>query len=427
MTNVVYRKCSGIRLLLPLVLMLFLYCMIDLVEALSPFAGYGNLTGYYQVSIAYVSFGVPLLLSLSLLRYEIYFREDFLACISRIGSLALFFSFVGLCFLAFDRIFIQGVDYSAGVSAARESWREMAASRGGVSSIFSVSGNLMYPLVFIGALIFLVFYDFVYRADLKLVYCFVIIFSFSLLIGGRTSILVFLALILSGCVVRCVLGFSLLPRQLVRWSLFLLFTSFSFSSLIFYWRMAGSSVSFESYALNLALRHNAYVVDHVRGASIFEALIYSLVVYFVHVKWTFQAVLSDVELHGISFFNQIFWIISSRGGIDFGVEFDWTYSGRWISLPGSVWHDYGILGVFIASLVNYSILSFFMLGFIYFKRMSVGFKVSLILLSGVFFAFFVVAPFSSMFEIVEFIYFSFGAILISVWCISKEGLRRLLN
>lgn len=59
-------------------------------------------------------------------------------------KLALILSLVGTLALIYDKIIVQGIDYSAGLAYAREQWRRAGELRGeGVSSIGSILGYLI--------------------------------------------------------------------------------------------------------------------------------------------------------------------------------------------------------------------------------------------------------------------------------------------
>lgn len=423
------RRCSGIRLLLPMVMMLSVYALIEIVEGLSPFAGFGDLRGYYAISAVYAFFGCFLVLPFAFVHYEARITSQLLIRARQYADVCICVAGLGLLFLAFDRMFIQGVDYSGGISAARENWREIATSRGGVSSPFSVFGNLMYPTVFVSLLLSIVFYDFLRGSMLRIIGGAIIVFGFSLLIGGRTSILVFLCVILGGLNVRVLLGQRFFPRKFFKYCLIMFSACVFFAGLIFFWRMSGSNVGFDSYALSLVARHNGYVRAGVElgDVSMLDALIYSLAVYFVHVKWIFQAVLSDSYLHGHAFLNQVFWILSTRGGLDFGIDYNWTYSGRWISLAGAVWHDYGVFGASFISLALYSISALIICGCIFLRKLSVDTSISVIVMAGAFFAFFIVSPFASLLEVVEYIYFSFGVVVLVLFGVFRDLMMRVLK
>ena len=74
---------------------------------------------------------------------------------SAIVVIALGLSLLGTLALAFDKIVVQGIDYSAGLAYAREQWREAGAARGDeVSSAASVVGYLLGSCYIVAVVLF---------------------------------------------------------------------------------------------------------------------------------------------------------------------------------------------------------------------------------------------------------------------------------
>lgn len=404
------RYISGLRFLFPLFVALVIFLFIEVIEFFSPFGGYGSYVDYYLMMFLYFFGGVVVLLPLSLLRYEISLSSKALLWSGQMANLFCFMALLGVFMVIYDRVFIQGVDYSQGVSAAREDWRAVSTARTGVSSPLSVLGNILYPLVFISVIINFVFYETIGRSFLRLVFCFLIVICFSLVIGGRTSVLILMCVALGACVLRFQLGKSFLPAKFLGVASLALISCLAFSGLIFYWRMAGSTVDFSQYASSLVERHGGYIKvgESVGDSTVFEALLYSVVVYVVHVKWVFQSILTDnAVLQGNAFLNQVFWILSSRGGFDlsiFSYDLDWTHSGKWISLPGATWHDFGSVGVLLISMFLFSLMFAMGSALLFFSRFGGRFQVLFLVIYSAFLTVFVMSPFVFLLDVVEFVY-----------------------
>ena len=74
---------------------------------------------------------------------------------SAIVPIALSLSLLGTLALAFDKIVVQGIDYSAGLAYAREQWREAGAAHGDeVSSAASVVGYLLGSCYIVAVVLF---------------------------------------------------------------------------------------------------------------------------------------------------------------------------------------------------------------------------------------------------------------------------------
>lgn len=422
-------RLSGGRLLFPCVLMFFVFAFVELVEYFSPFAGYGDAGNYYLMMAIYLLSGLPLMLPFLLIRYDFEFSDRHVQFASRYGWIFLALGFVGISSILFDRILIQGVDYSQGISAARENWRELSTSRSGVSSPFSVLGSIFYPNVFSSIILTLVFYERLTSRLFRLLAGLVVVILFSLIIGGRTSILVLAAVVVAALVMRRVIGLTVAPRGFIKYGLLGLFVCVSFAGLIFYWRMVNSPVDFSSYAASLVGRHGGYVKPgrELVDVDIFDALMYSIVVYVVHVKWVFQSILADqFNLFGNAFLNQIMWILSTRGGVDLtviGYDYNWTHSGNWISLAGALWHDFRGIGVLLGSFCVYSLFSLIFIVLIKSRRLGDRLKVWWVLAGVVLIAVFIFSPFVFLLDVVEFTYLILGLCLMLVFLF----VRRLMT
>lgn len=414
-------RLSGARLVFPCLLMFVVFFTVDLVEYLSPFAGYGDSDNYYLMMAVYLLAGLPLVIPFLFIRYDFVFSDRHVYFGRRYGMVFLILAFIGVCSILFDRIFIQGVDYSEGVSAARENWRELSTARQGVSSPFSVIGSVFYPSVFSSIILTLVFYERLSMRFFRLLAALAIVVIFSLIIGGRTSILVLVAVTISSLAMRSVIGLPVIPLGFVKYGFLGLLLCVSFAGLVFYWRMVNSAVDFSSYAASLVGRHGGYIKpgSDFSSADMFDALMYSIVVYLVHVKWVFQSILADEHfLYGNAFFNQLMWTLSTRGGLDLsivGYDYNWTHSGNWISLPGALWHDFKGLGVFWGSLVVYGLFFLMFLLVVQANLLGDRLKVWFVLSSTVLISVFIVSPFVFIFDVVEFNYLVLGLLLMLVF------------
>lgn len=421
-------RLSGGRLIFPCLLMFVVFFAVDLVEQVSPFAGYGDSGKYYVMMAIYLLSGLPLVVPFLLIRYDFVISDRHVYFASYYGKIFLILAALGVGGILFDRVIIQGVDYSGGISAARENWRELSTSRQGVSSPFSVLGNIFYPNVFCSIILTLVFYERLSMRLFRLLAGLVVVVVFSLIIGGRTSILVLAAVTLSSLAMRRMIGLPMTPRGFLKYGALGFLLCVSFAGLIFYWRMVNSAVDFSSYASSLVGRHGGYVKPDsvLADANIFDALMYSIVVYFVHVKWVFQSILSDEHLlYGNAFFNQVMWILSTRGGVDLsliGYDYNWTHSGNWISLPGALWHDFRALGVLLGSLAVYGIFSLMFLMIVKSSVLGDRLKVWFILASAVLISVLVISPFVFILDVVEFTYLVLGLFLMLVFLF----IRRLM-
>ena len=400
---------SGIRFILPVLFSVGIFLLIDIIELISPFYA-GDSWAYYQLMLVYFFSGFFLVTPFFTTQYKKFDFNFSALSASRVIKYTSILSFVGVLFVILDRIYIQGVDYSHGISNAREEWRNGAVSRGGVSSIFSVLGNLLYPLIYASYILIIIFYEDIKNSFKELIFVIFVVVIFSLIIGGRTEVLVLTGLFISTTVIRVLLGKKFMPRRLSGRIFILLGGLLFFVGFVFYLRMGNSNVSMDFYISSLLSRHEGRLAVGARIDSLtpIEAVMDAVVIYIVHVKWIFQDILNNSQnLFGNSSLNQFFSILSSRAGVDlsyFGYDEIWTHHGRWISFPGSVWHDFGWVGVIIISNVMYLIFAIFNFTLVKIKYLKKNLQLVFLIWYAIFIAIFIMSAFASLLSVVSFIY-----------------------
>lgn len=396
---------------------LSVFTFIEAVEILSPsFITLEKKLIYYYLNFFYF---------LSILAPTLYFnkkkaKKANLAMLSLRANttIKIFLSLavLGLLMIIFDRIFIQGVSYSEGIANARKLWQETSSNRNGVSSLFSVLGNILYPLTFMALSYSIIFYENIKESKRTIFYSICIIVIFSLVIGGRTELLSLSFLMMSSFVVRKTIGLPIFPR---KFKLVFLYTAFSllfFSTLIFYFRIDASGTSPHDYLYYLVIRHMGEPNGLKENLTTIEASLYSLTVYISHVKWIFVDITLNPEHNfGNSFFNQTAALIQSRGGIDLtaiNYHIEWTHHGRWIPFIGSVYHDFGFLGVILFCTINSIVIFLSLYTLLKLRKFKENMQIYIIGLLVIVITFITSSPFSNIFTVVSFNYLFFTTIVI---------------
>ena len=126
---------------------------------------------------------------------------------------------IGVSSLIYDRVAVQGIGFSSGLAQARAAWATSGMERlGGVSSVFSAVGNILWALAYVVlALVVLVWERLrVFERVVLLILAGGMIIATSALNGGRTPILLGLGIFISVCLVRSSVGLALFPPLLVK-------------------------------------------------------------------------------------------------------------------------------------------------------------------------------------------------------------------
>lgn len=392
-----------------------IFLLVESADYLVPYraAGYSedSLINYYAVFFFVFS---GLLISCFFV-YSVKISFPSLATVEKLTGYIFYMSVLALMLVSYDRLFIQHVDYSAGVAQAREMWRAMADQRSGVSSIFNVLGNLLFPFVYFGIAFCIVFFELSVKLRRYFYFSALLVLIFSALTGGRELVLVLFGVFLSSLAVRAAIGFPVLSKRMKR-DLFVVFSVAAFFSVyIGFLRSQSYDFGMEEYARSLATRLGASGERFDSSNSYTPEIILPVLIYLAHVKWIFIGVLENGGGEGLSTFRQLFkmlyeYIPALFGWADYQAP---NYSPNWISLVGSVYYDLGWVGVFLYSIfLMFSPLLFFLVFRVReFNKSLFSFSFYIFFCSVIVFS-----PFAFLFEVVQFIYlvlFVFIALFLS--------------
>ncbi|WP_346060525.1 O-antigen polymerase [Halomonas salifodinae] len=274
---------------------------------------------------------------------------------------SLILSVIGTASLIYDKIIIQNIDYSQGIAVAREMWRKEGGQReGGVSSIFSALGYLLSSSYYVSAVLLIVngkrlMASFIYKVSFLI---FFLLMVNSVLAGGRSNLLLIMVFVFGA--VSAVPGWSyktMFASKALRGSIFVLLVISSFYLLyVFSERAEATGIDATSYVKNflpyLGLKLNPWFSDKLNSgllSSLFS-LIALAISYITHSFSTVSAILDHgpgdkviIFLHPVNIVYKL-GLISRPDGL-------WFLSGRFPSLPGALYYQFGVLGFVVFSLL----------------------------------------------------------------------------
>lgn len=270
-------------------------------------------------------------------------------------------SLMGLTLLLYDKVIIQGIDYSAGFAVAREHWRELGESRDGrVSSIFSVFGYLLSGAFFLSLGLTLSRRSLL--SDGKRLSFFMAAFLMlmlnSVITGGRSSILLAIAFVAFGCFNVRISG-NLWKNKTIK-NIFLIISLFLvfYILYIFNSRASAGGVDVLEYSIDfleyLGMRPVHWFEEYVNSSSVgwLMALVNLAISYLTHSLVTTAAIISDNGSSGGDAIFSYLYLIGAKFGL---LEYsnDWFLAGRFPSMPGALYMQFGVVGMlFVAFLVG---------------------------------------------------------------------------
>lgn len=276
-------------------------------------------------------------------------------------KLAMGASLVGFIFLMYDKIFIQGIDYSDGVAIAREQWRQLGEDRAGqASSVFSVLGYLFGSSYYVAVVLAITQVKILSAAQRVsiLLFCFLMVMANSVITGGRSSVLLLGVFIIGSMASRRELNMRMLLRgRMLRWILLLAAgLAAGYTIFVFYQRADAGELNGTEYVLDFLpflglelAEWFKYLLDDGMLSSL-SAMLVLVASYLTHSFATTAAIMDGpTEDKTIIFVHAV--NLLSKLGLANQPSDEWFLSGRFPSFPGALWHQFGVIGFVMGSLL----------------------------------------------------------------------------
>lgn len=270
-------------------------------------------------------------------------------------------SFLGLISLSIDKIYIQGIDYTGGIAAAKYQLIEQGEERESASSIFSVLGYLLIGGCFWSFGLLLFNFEKLssrYRM-VMLVLNILTVFASSFLTGGRTSIIILIVFYLSIKVLR----YSVQkPKTIFKGSGKLISISFSVLVIGFVVYVFGSRATtnnIESFLYSetaifwMQGKPTNFFYTFKDIESIWVDIFYLsliMIVYLVHPIWVLENQFYSPVKFGDATFVGLKNILSKIGLTTKPIP--WEYAGKFLSWPGGLLHDYGLFVMIVVAILH---------------------------------------------------------------------------
>lgn len=275
-------------------------------------------------------------------------------------QLSLIFSSVGTLCIIYDKIAIQGIDYSQGVAVAREAWRKEGIEReGGISSVFSMLGYLLSSGYYVAAVLLVAFGESLKRSFLYkgIFLVFILLMANSVLAGGRSNVL--LVTVFVAGAITAVSGWSyrsIFPSKGLRSSVFVLVLfSFFYVLYVFSERAEATGIDVSAYVKHflpyLGLRLAPWFSEASGNGVLFDIinLLVLALSYITHSLATAAGIIENgpgdkviVFLHPLNILNKL--------GIVARPDSSWFLSGRFPSLPAALFYQFGLFGFIVVSI-----------------------------------------------------------------------------
>lgn len=263
-------------------------------------------------------------------------------------------SFLSIIFFLYDRIFIQGIDFSQGLAYARESWAKIGSQRVGVSSFWSVFANI-FVLSYFPVFILIGLQAEKYR---KKKLSFIVFFSYGISLlhasinGGRTPLIFFLISLISVVLCRFLIGrswtFGVGKFKFILGVFFIFISSFLYANSIFISRANSNNVDTSSYVETFLPYLGGELTTHKleessgeNGESLYGQL-HSVILtgaYFTHGLWKTNSLLPYKSscYESLRSFSSLF----ERAGLVKSKQC--LLDGFMSPLPTVIWFDFGFL------------------------------------------------------------------------------------
>lgn len=270
--------------------------------------------------------------------------------VCRVVFLCTLGSTIGIILLAYDRIFVKGIDYTAGARRARYEWLALGTS----TTIYGFLGNILIPFSYVA--LFFVYYYFEFLPRSKRIFgmaCGVgVPFIHAFLNGGRMNLLVCFLFIVGTGILRILSGKSLIPNINKMYMLIAIVILMAYIISIFSQsRSFGNDLSVSAFT-NIQVESLGGVMNRQYDNVLLNYMI-QIVSYMYHGKWITGTVMAADSAARYGFVTYTFIdVILSRFGINLSLKHNVELlQYAFLNLPGVLFYDFGIVGVIIVPIL----------------------------------------------------------------------------
>lgn len=279
----------------------------------------------------------------------------------RLIRISLWMSLAGFLLLVFDKIYIQHIDYTHGLALARQQWTDVGEARAGKpSSVWSILGYALGSAYYVTAVLVVTQTSMLSARERLRGIGGALLFAFanSIITGGRSNFLLLAMVSLAALSARRGLHIhdiftSRAQRRFLTATAVLIGVYIVF---IFAGRAsAGDQVVYEYVVNYLPWMGVAFDSWYVRSVS--EGWIGTVghmtvlvVGYLTHSFATAAAIMEAPHEDKIIIFGNLADILYKFGLVP-RPDNNWFLEGRFPSVPGALWHEFGLGGFVIASLL----------------------------------------------------------------------------
>lgn len=276
-------------------------------------------------------------------------------------KLALGMSLFGFILLIYDKIYIQNIDYSQGLAFARGQWRKLGGDRAGqASSVFSALGYLIGSSYYVAAMLAITEIKVLSTAQRIriLLACFAMAVANSVITGGRSNILLLGVFIFAAMGSRKQFSFrKLLECRMQRWMIIIATVLIIwYITFVFYQRADASGLNGKEYMLTILPYLGLEPIEWYKNMlddgvlSSLSGILVLTASYLTH-SFSTTAAIMDGPIEDKTIIGAYAVNILSKLGLANQPSDEWFLSGRFPSFPGALWHQFGVIGFVMGSLL----------------------------------------------------------------------------
>lgn len=278
--------------------------------------------------------------------------------VNRAIAIGIVLSVLATVSLFIDKIFYMHIDYSQGVCQARYQMNRLGQEREGVSSAFSVAGNLLGYAYFVSLALVFAFPVRRWLSYATVILSFLCLMGMATIAASRSTMMLLAAFSLGLICLRLVLRLRF--ERIRPWDIALIGVMMALAAIfilqIFGCRAAASGLTsgqyLESFAGFLGARSARPGVAAAELNELFanRNFMELAILYAVHSAYTFAGILGSPAGEGYVLFSQYPGLLA-KAGIHGTWSVEWPFAGRFSSVPGALYHDAGLFGLVAGGLL----------------------------------------------------------------------------